>query len=298
MESESRTEPDDLELEATEASFLFSGYQQLLGDHGQPFPGVMGYQLQLPSFADSTSYTSEISDPALNQESTLPTAFDGVSTDDSRPSQYDVDQEPGTQPFHDPSTHNLDLQYIGVAPQILVNGQLLRPLMLPADDELSTNLVPNGSTRPFDGDYHLASALTSCADADRTSSAGSSNLDMIDTPNSSVGLSRTSSQSSSRGRRRRLSREGRERAADMRHIKSCDRCRIRRVKVRSQESHVVFKMGAFYTNSGFSVTQASHVSIAPKAFHVTRSFVYAKGYLKSSRDKDKEVWSPLMATIL
>lgn len=240
MDSELRTEPDDLELEAAGSSFLLSGFQQLLGDHGQPSLDVMSYHLQLPSFADSTSYTSEYSDPAFNQESTHPTtAFDGLSTYDPRPNQYDVDQEAGTQSFNDPSTHNLDLQCIGVAPQILVNGLLPRPLMLPADDEFSTNLVPNGYTRPFDSDCHLDSALAPGVDTDRISSAGSSNLDMADTPTSSVGLSRTSSQSSSRGRRRRLSREGRERAADMRGIRSCDRCRIRRVKVRSQELHAI-----------------------------------------------------------
>lgn len=245
MNSELRTEPDDPELEATGAFLLLSGWQQLLGDNDQPCPDVVGYQLQLPSFADSTSYTSEVSDPAFNQESTLPTAFDGVSAYNPRPNQFDDDREADTQPFNDPSTHNLDLQCIGVAPQILVNGQLPRPLMLPADDDFSTDLVPNGYTEPFDGDCHLVSALASSVDADRISSAGSSNLDMADTPNSSVGLSRTSSQSSSRGRRRRLSKEGRQRAADMRDIRSCDRCRIRRVKVRAKELLAVLKMGAF-----------------------------------------------------
>lgn len=224
---------------------MFSEFQQLLGDHGQPCPDLMGYQLQLPSVAGSTSCTSELSDPAFNQESTLPTAFDGFSTYDTRLNQYDVDQEAGTQPFNDPSTHNLDLQCIGVAPQILVNGQLPRPPLLPADDDFSTDLVPHGYTRPHDGDCQLVSALTSGLDADRISSAGSSNLDTVDTPNSSVGLSRTSSQSSSRGRRRRLSKQGRQRAADMRDIRSCDRCRIRRVKVRAQELRCRSQNGSF-----------------------------------------------------
>lgn len=240
MEADLGAEPFDLELQARGSSFLSDEEQRLSVDLGQPF--LMGYRFQLPSFADSTSYTSELSDPAYTQDSTLPTAYDDFNTHDPHPRRHEVEQDVFPQDLNDSSTHNLDLQGIGLAPQILVNGQLPRPPLLPAEEAFSTNLVANGYTTAFDGDCDLISALASREDVDRISSAGSSHLDMADTPSSSVGLSRTSSQSSARGRRRRLSREAREKAADMRNFRSCDRCRIRRVAVSLQDLRALLKV--------------------------------------------------------
>lgn len=237
MESDFRAEPSDFELEARDYYLLSEGGQHLSADLSQPY--LMGDQLPLPSFANSTSYTSDLSDPIYIQDSTLPTAYDDFSTQDAHSNQYEVDQDVFPEDFNNSSTHNLDLQCIGLAPQILVNGQLPRPPSLPAEEAFTTNLIANGYITAFDGDRDIISAVPSGVDVDGTSSAGSSYLDMADTPNSSVGLSRTSSQSSMRGRRRRLSREAREKAADMRNFRSCDRCRIRRVAVSSHDLHAL-----------------------------------------------------------
>ncbi|KAJ4416498.1 hypothetical protein N0V82_006693 [Gnomoniopsis sp. IMI 355080] len=170
MDFQFHLESEDLEPDNTEDSSHPLQYSQLrLGDYGQLLLEESTYQLQLPSFADSTSSTTELSYQGLTQGSTLLTVFDELSSQGPLLNQSEVDSE-APKSGYDALSSPVDLRFVGEAP-----GQVARPPLLPSEDELSTTLMPKGYTRAFDG----APGLTSGMGADRFSSTGSSDFDWI-----------------------------------------------------------------------------------------------------------------------
>lgn len=228
------TVPDGVEPQDTASSFFaLQDNQSWLGDFAHSRPEVTISRLQLPSFADSISSFSELSEQGLTQGSTLSTAFDEHTSHETHPNQFEVSPETLKQSCDDLNAPKVDLQCIGQAPEIFVNGQVALPPELPFGDEYSTNLMPRGYTRSFNGGCGVPLGLSSGMDEDRVSSTGSSEIDLSYSNSFATELLPPSSKPMVRGRSGGLSREAREKAASMRYFKACDCCRIRRVEVRT-----------------------------------------------------------------
>lgn len=218
------------------------------GDYDQLFPQAPVDQLQLPSFADSTSYTSAQFDPSLTQGSTITTYFDEPSPADVALALFQCKDDPAAlkQSCDDLSAPKLDLQCIGVAPEIYVNGQVARPPGLPPGDDYSTNLIPNGYARAFYGGCGLVPGVASGSDLDRLSSAGSSDPGLYSISSPERDASPTKSQPMVRGRSKGLSPENREKTAGVRSAGSCERCRIRKVPVSMHLLRASFNVDIYF----------------------------------------------------
>ncbi|KAJ4394649.1 hypothetical protein N0V93_003868 [Gnomoniopsis smithogilvyi] len=230
MESQFRTLFDDLQPEDTGPSFFpFQCGPSWFDVHNQPLAGGPGHQLQPPSSADSTSFTSDLSDQGLTQGSTLPTVLDEPTSQGPYLSQCEVDSATRKQSCVELKAPIVDLRYIGGGPEIFVNGQVALPPQLPPEDEFRTDLRPMSYAGYLDGDCEPFPGLALGLDGDRVPSTTSSSFDMSHNSPSIMDMYHPSSQSVVRGRRKGLSREVREKAAGVRDVGACARCRIRRV---------------------------------------------------------------------
>lgn len=233
MESQSGTgsayfEPGDIyesivPLQDEDDAFWFEEHQQF------PAEGS-AYYLQPASFADSTSYASDPFDHSLTQESTLTSALEELPPGAAELHQWEeADPTAGRQSYDDPSEARVVLKNIGEAPGIYVPGQLARPPLLPTGDEFSTRLTPHGyATTLRGGGREVVPELA------LDPSAGVPDLSFLSTLSPAVDTAPPSSQPMRRGRSKGLSEQARKKAADMRDVGACDRCRIRRVQVRQK----------------------------------------------------------------
>lgn len=188
----------------------------------------------LDGLDDATSFTSESFGPSLTLGSTLASSHHlatspslGLAPEDT--GLYDhggFNTAQLKERCDNLSAPQLDLQYIGGNPEIHMQEQVVRPLNLPQDVDIPINLSPCTAPNNYGvppGRRPLASNRPRTRPAD---------------PRGPTALAPPTGEASGgepmrRGRSGGFDEPKRAKVAGMRSTKACERCRIRKVEVRS-----------------------------------------------------------------